>query len=980
MAQFLPGLGIPYPIRSHPTGHHGEFMNIRTASLFCLYCALSAALLAADPAGALPECPALPEGTPDMTDGEGPALKGLRNDWYLHCGGTRGWIYRDDKDKCDLARQILVTKVPAVSPVRRQLQVGDVILGVKGTFFSRHAVYEFREASKPAQRSEGTFEIFLWRKGWKSPKRVVLDLSHKPLDFTKGDTPGLAVDWNLGPTGARGWMQGQHEESIKARQIYITKVHKGSPADGILQPKDVILGVNGKPFDRDARRALAEAITLAETEAGKGQLKLLHWRAGTRGEVTIQLPVLGSYSKATPWDCPKSTKVLENACAYLIKTDVLNKNSVGSGPANVAALALLATGDPDHEKLAKAYVYKLLGSMESFKGHPPVWGYATWGWGYGNLLMTEYFLLTRDEKVLPAIQRYSDMLARGQSGAGSWGHRMALTGHGPCHGYGSMNQCGTIAWMSLILAKRCGITNPEIERAISLGRDYLTTFLGKQPVPYGDHINLRPNAHDDNGKSSAAACAHALFGDRKGTDFYSRMTVASYAVREHGHTGSWWSSFWGPLGAARAGKLACAAFLHEMAWLHDLERRWDGGFIYQGKAGVGYGVDPKSGRQKGGREHNNGHWDTTGARILMYCLPKQRLCITGRDALTIEIPENEIASLIEAGRPHQSGNKNAVNRFQGESADRLRKRLGSWSPVERYHAASALARIEGISTATIVPLLKSDNMFARYGACQALRELKAGAAGAVPALIEQLQSNDQLLLAYAIAALGEIGDNRAVEPLLKKAAGTFEGDVTGVMQRMVARALFNKGGLLKESIDGVNREVLFPAIRGILACRGGHERSMMAEAVLPRLTLKELQPLWPVLIPALRECAPTGVMFASGVRTTIASILAENKVEEGMDLLLEYMKLQKRHGGGGKRNILITDLIKSYGANARPLIPAIETYIQFCEQDRPWTDVGQPSAEGFFKNQVPHLKDTIKVIRESKETPELISIKSHLKK
>jgi len=38
-------------------------------------------------------------------------------------------------------------------------------------------------------------------------------------------------------------------------------------------------------------------------------------------------------------------------------------------------------------------------------------GLVTWFWSYSNLLLTEYYLLTKDETVLPAIEKYSNALA-----------------------------------------------------------------------------------------------------------------------------------------------------------------------------------------------------------------------------------------------------------------------------------------------------------------------------------------------------------------------------------------------------------------------------------------------------------------------------------------------------------------------------------------------------------------------------------------
>lgn len=74
-------------------------------------------------------------------------------------------------------------------------------------------------------------------------------------DFTKGDAiPAEAKhDWNLGATGLRGWMFFDRMVTTDARQISITKVEKGSPADGKVAVGDVILGVNGKAFAKDPR-------------------------------------------------------------------------------------------------------------------------------------------------------------------------------------------------------------------------------------------------------------------------------------------------------------------------------------------------------------------------------------------------------------------------------------------------------------------------------------------------------------------------------------------------------------------------------------------------------------------------------------------------------------------------------------------------------------------------------------------------------
>ena len=71
-------------------------------------------------------------------------------------------------------------------------------------------------------------------------------------DFTRGGKipEESNRDWTLGATGARGWMYGRKLSTTDARQIAVTRVEKGSPADGVLSVGDVILGVGGKRFSQ----------------------------------------------------------------------------------------------------------------------------------------------------------------------------------------------------------------------------------------------------------------------------------------------------------------------------------------------------------------------------------------------------------------------------------------------------------------------------------------------------------------------------------------------------------------------------------------------------------------------------------------------------------------------------------------------------------------------------------------------------------
>jgi len=213
-------------------------------------------------------------------------------------------------------------------------------------------------------------------------------------DLTGGGRKDRSHDWTLGPTGARGWIWGRDLETTDARQILITMVEKGSPADGVLEPGDVIFRVNGKPFDSDARRAFGRAITEAETTQNKGILKLIRWRKGVQSEIPVQLKVMGGYSGTSPYDCPKSRLILEDACRYLAQRP-LREDIVG----DVSALAMLASGKPEFLDKVRTLARRIGPANLKLELKSDMYA---WEWGYANLFLTEYYPATADKEVLPA--------------------------------------------------------------------------------------------------------------------------------------------------------------------------------------------------------------------------------------------------------------------------------------------------------------------------------------------------------------------------------------------------------------------------------------------------------------------------------------------------------------------------------------------------------------------------------------------------
>ncbi|MBU01530.1 MAG: hypothetical protein CME14_09805, partial [Gemmatimonadetes bacterium] len=254
----------------------------------------------------------------------------------------------------------------------------------------------------------------------------------KTIDFER------SAVFHLGPTGAKGWIYvADNFMTTDARQILVTEVEAGSVSEGVLEVGDVILGIGDKLFTSDARMALGWAIDEAESAENKGILKLIRWRPvkdatprkGTRAMVALKLRVMGSYSDVAPWKCPKTKLILKDALKVIVE-------SKDMGRLGATALALLATGEKEHLALVREYLHNQKWASPELKISVEIGGKQSWSSGFHNLLLTEYFLASGDEYVLPAIREYAIKTAMGQSGGGTWGHGFAWTSQngGKLHG------------------------------------------------------------------------------------------------------------------------------------------------------------------------------------------------------------------------------------------------------------------------------------------------------------------------------------------------------------------------------------------------------------------------------------------------------------------------------------------------------------------------------------------------------------------
>ena len=783
---------------------------------------------------------------------------------------------------------------------------------------------------------------------------VPMHASSAPLDLTQTTPAKTKNSYNLGPTGALGWMVVEGAMTVKARQILITKVEKGSPADGKLEVGDVVLGVFGKPFTEDARKSFGWAIGRAETEEAKGILPLIVWRKGKTQTVTLRLQVMGTYSDTSPYDCPKAKKILEQGCA-LIARNIRKDNRF---PIN--ELALLASGKPAYMGLVRKSAHALAASTPETE---KLWkavssgGKATWGLGYRNAFLAEYYLATGDRTVLPALRAITACIARGQGKFGTWGHGLFGPGrdgklHGPVPPYGPVNAAGVPCFVSLVLAEKCGIQDPELEPAIARSNRFFGYYAGKGAIPYGEH---RPGAvHDDNGKTSMAAMAFALQGRKAETQFFSKMVTASYESREWGHGGNGFSYLWGPIAANCGGPKAMAAFMKELRWYYDLARRWDGAFVYTATGG-GVGSSYR------------GVFNSTASYMLGYAVPLKKIYLTGRGAEPGNwLSDTDVAEAI------------AAERWLGDNAhakrttEQLLAGLASWSPLDRAWSARELGRRKDDVLPQLLAMIAGKNRNARLGAIDALGQLRARAIPALDAIAGLLDDDDRWVRVQAAEALRTIGAP-ARPVLVQMLRAVAERDATDPMEfgaGALAYALFYPGGsygprgILAGSLEGVDQDLLYPAIRAVAANPDSHARGCL-RSTYALITLDDAKALAPEFLTSVKQMAPANTMFSKGVRLAGIQAMARLRIEEGIPLAL--MMINLRDWGRNYITGVSLDVLKEYRGAAKPFLPELK------KLEAQWRTEKRAD---FLKK----LAEVLAAIESDKNPPKLISLKDYLRK
>lgn len=700
-------------------------------------------------------------------------------------------------------------------------------------------------------------------------------------DLTKGGKPDDKSAIPLGPTGMRGWLYHQHLDTSKSRQILVTVVEKGSPSDGKIELKDVILGASGNgkdpvAFSDDSRMSFA--LALAEAEArDPAELRLLVWRNGNQKVVSLSLRTMGAYSNTAPYDCPKSARILEEGLDYIAKQEAFGKFEWG-------LMSLLAANDPANPKAKERMevVRKRLPEMmlaqdeidAIMSGVVETRSKAPWRRGHTLIALSEYYLQTRDESVLPTLEACMVSIINGQSIYGTMGHiyqrpnddgsRSSVVGYGP------VNSSAMPALLGLILARECGMNHPELDAAIDRGAVFFGYYANKGVIPYGEHTpGLK--SHENNGKSGLGAVIMRRLPDRKDESiFYSKLATASFFEREGGHTGPYFNYQWAPLGALAGSKEAFITHFKHISWHLDLCRRWDGGFTFSAILG-------------NKDKDNYSGLDSSVPPMLVYAAPLQCLMVTGKGL------DGELLSSEDVKQADFSAKYDAAKRSPNE----LVQDLSFWAPKVKREAAFEITE-RGIAVvdllSQLVPIAKDAKHPGRVGALWALGRIEDSRSA--DALVGGLTDKDPWIRFVAAESMRTLSHDlkmTKVEDILKACASTSkpewpldpEDPVQFAHGRLCMLLFYGgsaygpKGVLSGKEIKNIDRSLLYPAIRAVAKTPAGQSRSTLKYAYA-QFDEDDLKALADTVVTAVVDRAPADSMFSGSVR------------REGVYLLRKY--------------------------------------------------------------------------------------------
>lgn len=402
---------------------------------------------------------------------------------------------------------------------------------------------------------------------------------------------------NLGPVGIGIQL------TRPGMTMQINNVEKGSPAEatGKLQKGQIIESINGKVLKEvDPRIILGDIITEAEAKDGKVVMKIQG-----AGEVTVNIPVMGTYSATWPLNCPKSDKIVRGLADLIAKQDQPKWGSV---------IFLLSTGEEKDLEVVRRWMkdIKTIGGMN-------------WEKGYKGPGLCEYYLRTGDPSVLPVIKQMTEEL-RVHMFSGGWSGRGAPAAFTYSVGTGQVHASGVNCMSFLLMAKLCGVEVDKYMFDEAFSQFY--RFAGHGNVAYGN--TLPEGGFRDNGKTSGLAFglgAAAMIAPEGEESVFAKARdnsamKAFYATNwfHAAHTGGGMGEIWHHAAVSQMREkrpTPYRSYLDTRRWVMDLSRRFDGSI------GIA-GMDDRYDRSA---SEDNMDWGTFFA--LTYTYPRKHLQLFG---------------------------------------------------------------------------------------------------------------------------------------------------------------------------------------------------------------------------------------------------------------------------------------------------------------------------------------------------------------
>jgi hypothetical protein len=792
--------------------------------------------------------------------------------------------------------------------------------------------------------------------------------SAAPPDLT---APGViaGIDrsqtYNLGPTGLRGWIYlsggsgnthgADGTMTGESRQILVTVA--SAPANAVLAVDDVILGALAAGsgtvplFTSDARKAFGAAITEAE-RTGAGTLRVKRWRAGTTTDENIPITMLGDYAASAPYSCPKSSLILANARNKLVSQLKADANFLTSdwkgGISGLALLAGVQPGDPDYATVqTRLQTY----ARARATAGPVDNGLPIWDWGYLGLFLAEYYLATGDPNVLAGINSFTLKLSISQSINGTYGHGPSVlrpdgSGRRMNTGYGPVNSVGIVANMAIVMGKKALLAggqaiDPEIDGAIQRGSDFFAFYVNKGPIPYGEHEPFI-SGHSSNGKDPMCA---VLFGLQAGraveTEYYARMTTASYRGREYGHTGQGFSYLWSAMGANMGGALAVAEHLKQVRWHLDLSRRTDGSFAYDGAEQYG-GGETSDDTYLGASGYYG--MNATASYILTFALPLQRLYITGKR----DTPANPPPLTLDAATvAHAIAAANFKVDSPGFSNAQLINALSDYDPVVRHYAAIELGKSTRTLTTTELTTLRAmvtgTDANGRMGACQALGLRQDSTA--LPTIVQRLDKTTETDLwvrakaASAIRSYTPATASTHRDTMLTRFTGNATdpdvivwSDPIQMSNNFLSLALFGDaiygGNSIRDYTVNAAKNLLHPAVQTGLKQPDSYSRSGASRFCYDKLPLTDVQALFPDFKKVIEIECLADRMWSADSRANGIKTFSKYKISEGIPYALAMLDIPEGFEWGSDTTLIAgLNALAAYGDAARWTLPKLREYL-----------------------------------------------------